>query len=80
MDQKKTRALCVGKVNIFVVYNDSYKEEIGKNVLSYKVVSGKYKIICKVLLFLVLDYRVFHSSLGFLFLSLSSHLETSNTI
>lgn len=41
MDQKKTRWLCVGKVNIFIVYNNSYKEEIGKNVLCYKVVNTK---------------------------------------
>lgn len=58
MGQKETRALCVGKVNIFIIYNDSYKEEVGKNVSNYKVVNSKYKIVCEVLLLLVLDYLI----------------------
>lgn len=70
MDQKETRALCVGKVNIFVIYNDSYKEELGKNVSNYKVVNSKYRIVCEELLLLMLDYRLFHCSVGFLLLSL----------
>lgn len=37
MDLKETRALCVDKVNIFVIYNYSYKEEFGKNVSNYKI-------------------------------------------
>lgn len=41
MDEKETRALCVGKVNIFIIYNDNYKEEIGKNVSNYKVANSK---------------------------------------
>lgn len=36
MDQKETRALCVGNVNIFIIYGDSYKEEAGENVSNYK--------------------------------------------
>lgn len=35
MDQKETSSL-VGNMNIFIIYDDSYREDVGENVSSYK--------------------------------------------